>query len=288
MNSLTQKNNSEQQSGVKALGLVAGEGKLPGILAQSAKDKGYRVVGFALSDTAAEQIEHIVDALYKIAPGQLERNKSLFLKEQLKEVVFIGKVPKINLLRNITKLDWTAVKIISKLPALNDDAIQFAVGDFMESNGIKVLSQSDFLRHLFPEVGVLTKRQPTAEEYADIDYGYKVAKEIARLDIGQTVVVRNRMILAIEAIEGTDEAIKRAVNYARGPVVVVKVAKPNQDQRFDIPTVGMSTLQSILSSKNGKAEGNILAIEAGETMVVERDEMVDLCNQNNMIMVAIS
>ena len=197
-----------------ALGLIAGEGKLPVILARAAKEKGYRVVGFALSEAAGHQLEDIVDKIYQIAPGQLGRNRQLFIEEGLKQAVFVGKVPKLNLLRNITKLDWTAIKTLAKLPNLNDDTIQFAVGDFMETAGIKVLTQSEFLRHLFPDVGVLTKRQPNAEEYADIDYGFKVAKEIARLDIGQTVIVRKRMILAIEAIEGTDEAIKRAVNYA--------------------------------------------------------------------------
>jgi len=283
-----QKANIEQEPAAKALGLVAGEGKLPAILAQAAKEKGYRVVAFALSEMAGEQLQSIVDKVYQIAPGQLGRNRQLFDSEGLKEAVFVGKVPKLNLLRNITKLDWMAIKIISKLPNLNDDAIQFAVGDFMESNGVRVLTQSEFLRHLFPEVGILTRRQPSAEEYADIDYGFKMAKEIARLDIGQTVIVRDRMILAIEAIEGTDEAIKRAANYAGGPVVVVKVAKPNQDQRFDIPTVGMSTLNSMLVPEHGKTEGGVLAIEAKETMVVEKDQMVKFCDEHNMSMVAVS
>src|SRR5262249_20945258 len=146
----------------------------------------------------------------------------------------------------------------------SDDTIQCAVGDIMESHGVKVLTQSEFLRHLFPEVGVLTKRRPTTEEFADVNYGLKIAKEIARLDIGQTVIVRDRMIIAIEGVEGTDEAIKRAVGYARGPVVVVKVAKPNQDQRFDIPTVGINTLMSMQAQQ----PGGVLALEAKETFVV--------------------
>ncbi len=277
---------SETQTG--ALGLVAGEGKLPAILAQAAKEKGYRVVAFALSETAAHQVSEIVDKVYRIAPGQLGRNRELFLNEGLKEAVFVGKVPKLNLLRNITKLDWTAIKTLSKLPNLNDDTIQFAVGDYMETAGIRVLTQSEFLRHLFPDVGVLTTRQPSADEYADINYGLVVAREIARLDIGQTVVVRNRMILAIEAIEGTDEAIKRAVNYARGPVVVVKVAKPNQDQRFDIPTVGMNTLESMLGAHPYKGSGGVLALEAKETMVVEQEAMIKFCDEHNLSMVAVS
>ena len=268
----------------RALGLVAGEGSLPVILAQSAKEKGYRVVAFALSETARDAVEKIVDKVHLIAPGQLGRNAKLFKEEGLNQAVFVGKVPKLNLLRNITKLDWVAIRELSKLPNFNDDTIQFAMGDYIESQGIKILTQSEFLRHLFPDVGVLTKRQPTTEEYADIDFGMKMAKEIARLDIGQTIIVRDRMILAIEAIEGTDEAIKRAVGYARGPVVVVKVAKPNQDQRFDIPTVGMNTLKCMLSDK----PGGVLALEANETMVVDREEMVRFCDSNKISMVSVT
>ncbi len=267
-----------------ALGLIAGDGSLPAILAQSAKERGYRVVAFALSENARDSVQKIVDKVHLIAPGQLGRNAKLFKEEGLNQAVFVGKVPKLNLLRNLTKLDWVAIRELSRLPNFNDDTIQFAMGDYIEGQGIKILTQSEFLRHLFPGVGVLTRRQPTSEEYADIDYGMKMAKEIARLDIGQTVIVRDRMILAIEAIEGTDEAIKRAVNYARGPVVVVKVAKPNQDQRFDIPTVGINTLNCMLSDK----PGGVLALEANETMVVEQEEMVRFCDQHNISMVSVA
>src|SRR5262249_29248366 len=121
------------------------------------------------------------------------------------------------------------------------------------------------------------------QEYADIEFGKRVAKEIAKLDIGQTVIVRDQMIVAIEAIEGTDRAIKRAVDLAKAPVVVVKVAKPNQDQRFDIPTVGLNTLNSMLAP----TPGGVLALEANETMVVEREEMIDFCDQHQISMVAI-
>jgi DUF1009 family protein len=274
----------QNQSSNKALGLIAGEGKLPPILAQSARERGYRVVAFALSEAARDCVEPFADKVYQIAPGQLGRNRKLFQEEKLKEAVFVGKVPKLNLLQNIFKFDMVAVKELSRLPNFNDDTIQFAMGDFMEASGIKVLTQSEFLRHLFPDVGVLTKRQPTAEEYADIDFGYKTAKEIARLDIGQTVIVRDRMVLAIEAIEGTDEAIKRAVGLARGSVVVVKVSKPNQDQRFDIPTVGLNTLAAMLSTK----PGGVLAMEAKETLVVEREEMIRYCDEHDISMVAVS
>jgi DUF1009 family protein len=281
--STIENNETAKSSAEKALGLVAGEGALPSILAQSAKEKGYRVVAFALSENARDQVVSIVDKVHLIAPGQLGRNAKLFKEEGLSEAVFVGKVPKLNLLRNITKLDWVAIKELSRLPNFNDDTIQFAMGDFMEAQGIRVLTQSEFLRHMFPGVGVMTRRKPTAEEYADIDYGMKMAKEIARLDIGQTVIIRDRMIVAIEAIEGTDEAIRRAVSYARAPVVVVKVAKPNQDQRFDIPTVGLNTLNCMLSDK----PGGVLALEADETLVVEKEAMIQFCDQNQISMVLV-
>jgi len=273
------------QNATTSLAIVAGEGKLPAILAKSAKERGYRVVALALSDNAFSLIEPLVDKAYNVAPGQLGRNVGIVKKEGCPSVVFIGKVPKINLLHQLHKLDWVAVKELSKLPNFNDDTIQTGVGGVMEANGVKVLTQREFLQHLFPEIGVLTERQPTAEEYSDIDFGMGVAREIARLDIGQTVVVKDRMILAVEAIEGTDEAIKRAVKLARGPVVVCKVSKQGQDQRFDTPTVGMSTLQSMLA-ENGKL-GGILAVQAKETLVVEKEEMIKFAQEKGIAIVAV-
>ncbi len=266
------------------LGLISGEGQLPSLLAQSAKERGYKVVALALSESAEAQVTPHADKTYLVAPGQIGRSIGLLKKEGCTGLVFIGKVPKINLLRQLHKLDWLAVKELSKLPNFNDDTIQFAVGDIMEAHGLKVLTQSEFLRHLFPEIGVLTQLQPTAGDYADIEYGMRVAREIARLDIGQTVIVKDRMILALEAIEGTDEAIKRAVKLARGPVVVCKVSKPNQDQRFDIPTVGMNTLQSMVNDNANP--GGVLAVEARETLVVEQDEMVKFAEANGIAIVA--
>lgn len=271
------------QNSTKLIGLVAGEGKLPELLAKSAKEKGYRVIALALSPEAENHVVSHCEKVHLIAPGQLSRNYNLMKEAGVKDVVFIGKIPKLNILQNLHKLDWWAVREMSKLTNFNDDTIQRAMGDFLDRHGMKVLSQSDFLRHLFPDFGVISKRQPTASEYADIEFGFKLAKEISRLDIGQTVVVKDQMIIAIEAIEGTDEAIRRGVALARGPVVVVKVAKENRDERFDTPTVGMSTLQALV----GKGNGGILAIEAGHTMIVDQKEMVDFAEQNGVSIIAV-
>ncbi len=285
MGTMSLSEESKNATSTMTLGIVAGEGKLPSLVAQSAKSRGYRVIGMALSEDALALIEPHAHKTYLIAPGQLGRNVGLFKKEGCGSAVFIGKVPKLNLLRQLHKFDWTAVKELSKLPNFNDDTIQFHMGDFVEAHGVKVLTQREFLVHLFPEIGSLTSRQLTIEEYADIEYGMGVAREIARLDIGQTVVVRDRMIVALEAIEGTDEAIKRAVKLSRGPVVVCKVSKPNQDQRFDVPTVGMSTLRSMLR-EDGTASGSILVVEAKETLVVDREEMVAFAEKHGIAIVS--
>lgn len=265
------------------LGLVAGDGKLPGILARNAHEKGYKVVALCLSEEAHARVEAHCHAAYVVAPGQVGRNLKLLEQESVKQIVLVGKMPKLNLLKNIAKLDWTAIREMSKLADFSDDSIQKATGDLLESRGIRVRTQAEFLTELFPDVGVLTKRQPTAQEYADIAYGKRIAKEIARLAIGQTVVVREEMILAIEAIEGTDEAIRRAVELARNPVVVIKVAKTGHDQRFDIPTVGLNTLNSMC----GPRPGGVLAIEANATMIVDREEMIEFAEKHQMCIVSV-
>lgn len=283
LSSLTKK--EVKEIGAKrVLGIIAGDGKLPPLLAQSAREKDYKVVALALTEDALTVMQPLCDGILHSAPGLLERNLGFLKNQGVQDVVFIGKLNKVQLLRNILKVDLTAIKEMSKLANLNDGSIQTAVGGIMERHGMRVVTQSEFLPQLFPSVGVMTERQPTAAEYVDIDYGFKVAKELARMEIGQTVVVRDRMIIAIEAIEGTDEAIKRGVQLADGPVVVVKVARPVQDQRFDIPAAGMRTLNAMLAKK----PGGILAVGAGEVMMVEQEEMIDFADKHDMSIVAVS
>lgn len=274
----------KETDGRRILGIIAGDGKLPAMLAQSAKEKGYKVVSLALTEDALARMQPLCDAIMHSPPGLLGRNISYLKSQGVQDVVFIGKLNKVQLLRNILKIDLTAIKEMSKLANLNDGSIQTAVGGFMESHGMRVVTQSEFLPQLFPSVGVMTKKQPTAAEYVDIEYGYKIAKELARMEIGQTVVVRDRMIIAIEAIEGTDEAIRRGVQLADGPVIVVKVARPVQDQRFDIPAAGLRTLNAMLAKK----PGGVLAVAAGEVMMVEQEEMIRFADEHQIAIVAVS
>lgn len=283
LSSLTHQDQIESST-QRVLGIIAGEGKLPPLLAQSAKEKGYRVIALCLTEDAHARMQPHTDGSQFSPPGLLEKNINYLKSNGVQDVVFIGKLNKIQLLRNIFKIDLMAIKEMSKLANMNDGTIQTAAGDFMEKQGLRVVTQSEFLPQLFPQVGVMTTRQPNAAEYVDIDYGFKIAKELARMEIGQTVVVRDRMIIAIEAIEGTDEAIRRGVQLADGPVVVVKVARPVQDQRFDIPAAGMRTLNAMVAKK----AGGILAVEAGEVMMVEQEEMIRFADQHQMSIVAVS
>jgi hypothetical protein len=282
LSALTNTSDKEATKARPILGLVCGEGNLPAILAESATARGYAVVSLALSPEAADTVRPYSAKVIEIYPGQMGKNIKIAHENGIREVVMVGRVPKLNILKNVTKLDWVAIKEISKFTNFSDHTMQQGVGDLMERNGIRVLPQAQFLRHLFPEVGVLTSRQPSAEEYGDIEYGTQIAKEIARLDIGQSVVVHNRIILAVEGAEGTDKCIRRGVEIARKPPVVVKVAKQGHDPRFDTPAVGLDTLKAL----RGEKPGGVLALGAGETMLIDREDCIRFAEANGISIVA--
>ena len=264
------------------LAIVAGNGELTAILAKSASEQGFTTCAIAITEEAGYKLQDLCNKVYKYPPGQLSKILDLVKKEMIDQVVFIGKVPKLDLLRNIHKLDWMAIKNLHLLGNLNDDSIHNGIVTLLNKYNIKVLPQTMFLKHLFPEKEILSERKPTLEERVDIEYGLEVAKKVASLDIGQTVVVRNKMILAVEAIEGTDEAIKRGCQLAKNEVVVVKVAKPDQDERFDIPTIGEKTIETLK-----EYGGGVLAFEANKTIIIEKQKVIERANKLNICLLAI-
>lgn len=264
------------------LAIVAGNGELTTLLAKSASEQGFTTCAIAITEEARHNLQDICNKVYRFSPGQLSKILDLVKKEMISQMVFIGKVPKLDLLRNIHRLDWLAIKNLSFLGNLNDDSIHNGIVNLLNKYDIKVLPQTMFLKHLFLEKEVLSKRQPTLEERVDIEYGFEVARKVASLDIGQTVVVRNKMILAVEAIEGTDKAIKRGCQLAKNEVVVVKVAKPDQDERFDIPTIGEETIETL--AKNG---GGIIAFEAEKTIIVEKQKVIEKADKLNICLLAV-
>ncbi len=262
--------------------LIAGDGRLPVKMAQYAKENGFNVIAISLSNENSKELEKYCSKVLSYGPGQVDSIKQALLNNNIKQLTFLGKVSKTMLLKR-PRLEPTAIEMIKKMPKLNDDAIMLALVEELEKIGITILDQTIFIKGLMVSKGNLTALKPTEDELLDIEYGYKIAKEIGGIDVGQSVVVKNKMILAIEAIEGTDQCIKRGAKLARGKnAVVVKVAKPNQDKRFDIPAVGINTLK--IMKKHG---ATVLALQEGETIIVDQEKMIEFANKNKMVVMAL-
>ena len=261
--------------------LIAGDGILPVQMAKTAKENGFEVVAISLSSDNYKDLQKYCSKVYSYSPGQVDTIKETLLNENIKQLTFLGKVSKTTLLKR-PKLEARAIEMIREVPKLNDDAIMLKIIEEMEKINITVLDQTIFIKSLMVQKGVMTDLKPTDEQLADIEYGYKTAKQMGQLDIGQSVVAKDKMIIAVEAIEGTDKCIKRGGKLAKKKGgVVVKVAKPHQDKRFDIPAVGLRTLKTM--KKYGL---KVLALESGETIMVEAQKMIQYANKHDIVIMA--
>ena len=267
----------------KLQALIAGDGELPVKVAKMAARDGFDVICISLCSRNRDELHKYCKKVYSFGPGEVIKILETLKNEGVKQLTFIGKVSK-EILFKRPKLDEKARQMLKSAKKLNDDAVMLLLVEELEKNGIEVLNQTIFIKELLVKKQVLTELQPTQEQLNDIEYGFQIAKEMGRLDIGQTVVAQNKMILAVEAIEGTDKAIKRGAKLAdkEHAAVVVKVSKPNQDNRFDIPTVGLKTLKTMR-----RYGANVLAVEAGETLIVEEEEMINYANKHKMVVVAV-
>ena len=266
---------------MEALGLLSGIGHLPVDVAQSAKAMGYRVVAIGVVPGVDQELAASVDAYYDIHIGKLGKIVDTLKKNNVSKVTMIGKVTKEILYSEGAIIpDFRAIKLLASLPDRKDDTIMSAIVKELENEKMQVMDQTLLIQPLLPAPGVLSKRKPTAEELEDIDFGFQVAKEIGRLDIGQTVVVKNKAVMAVEAIEGTDACILRGGTLGKG-VIVAKTAKPAQDNRFDMPSVGTKTIESMIAAG---AAG--IVMEAGRTLLVERERTLALADEHNMFVVA--
>lgn len=263
------------------LGILSGIGHLPVEVANSAKQQGMRVVAVGVVPDIDEELKTAVDAYYDINVGKIGKIIKTLKQEQVSDVTMIGKVTKEVLYKaGMIIPDLRAMKILATVPDRKDDTIMKAIVKELESEGFKVMNQTEFIKPLLPQPGVLTKRQPTEAELKDMEFGFKMAKAIGGLDIGQTVVVKNQALMAVEAIEGTDQCILRGGALGKGGVIVAKTAKPNQDQRFDIPGFGVRTLQSMVTAG---ATGIIL--EAGGALIAERETTIKFADEHNLTIV---
>lgn len=265
----------------KTIGLIAGDGELPVSLARNATQCSHEVVAISLSSANKKELESCCRKVYSCGAGEVQKIVDILHKEGVKQITFIGKVSKTMLFRN-PKLDKRAIAILKQAIRLNDDALTLKVIEDIGKEGLIVIDQTIFLKEYFPQKGVIGKYSPDEKQQIDIEYGFQMAKAIGGLDLGQSVVVQDKMVLAVEAIEGTDKCIERGCRLGNGKTVIVKVSKPEQDKRFDVPAVGLRTLKTMK-----KFGGKVLAIEAGETFVVEKEKMIEFADKNKMVFIAV-
>ncbi|HTR47594.1 MAG TPA: UDP-2,3-diacylglucosamine diphosphatase LpxI [Verrucomicrobiae bacterium] len=255
-------------------GLIAGNGDFPFLVLEGARSRGIEMAVIAIREEASPALEREAKRLHWISLGELSRGIELLHQEGVKHAVMAGQV-KHNKIFSSIRPDWRLAKLLLSLPAKNTDSLIGAIARVLQDEGIELMDSTRFLGPLLPAAGVLTRRSPDDAEAADIEYGRKIARQIAGLDLGQTVVVRDRACVAIEAMEGTDETIERAARIAGGQrLVVVKVSKPRQDMRFDVPVIGTKTI-AVMRHANATA----LAIDAGRTLLFERDALLGAADE---------
>lgn len=262
-------------------GLLAGDGILPVEMARHAKENGFEVICVSLSNDNLKDLKKYCSKVYSCHPGEMTKIEKIFTENEIKQVTFLGKVHKRVLLK-LHKFDKRAIDLLKSIKRLNDDEVMLLIVKEFEKHDITVLDQTIFIKNLMIPSGVLGKHKPTEEQIADVNYGFWLAKEMGKVDVGQSVVIKDKMAMAVEAIEGTDKCIKRGCKIAKKNAVVVKVAKPSQDKRFDIPAIGLRTLKTLK-----KYRGALIAVEANETIIVDQEKVVEYANKHNIIIMAV-
>jgi UDP-2,3-diacylglucosamine hydrolase len=268
------------QAPLHALGIIAGNGVYPRLLADSARKAGVKkIIAVAFTGETDPAIEQNVDLLEWMRVGQLNRLLKFFRAQNIHHAVMAGQIAPKNLFD--LRPDWKALMLLGKLKQRNAETIFAAIADELANVDVDLLPATTFLEESLAPSGLIAGPKLSRQEQDDVELGWKIAKEIARLDIGQTIVVKNGTVVAVEALEGTNEAIKRGGALAREGAVMVKVAKPKQDMRFDVPVIGLETIRIC-----AEARLRVIAVEAGKTLLLERDSIVDLANRAKISIVA--
>ena len=274
-------------------GLIAGNGRFPFLVVEGARRAGASLSVAAIREETDPKLEEEVERLTWVGIGQLGKMIRFFKSEGVEKAIMAGQVKHVQIFSR-TIPDARMLKVLLKLPRRNTNSLIGAIAAELASEGIDLIDSTYFLQDSLPLEGTLTRRKPNAAERADVEYGLEIAREMASLDLGQTVVVRGKACVAIEAMEGTDATIRRAGSLLRndqetngvvrgkGPLTVLKLAKPSQDMRFDVPVVGVPTIETMAA-----AEATCLCISAGKTLMFDREEMIALADQNKIAIVAV-
>lgn len=267
--------------GIKRVGLIAGNGKFPLMFARAASANGLDVIAIAIKKDASAWLPRLVKKTYWLSLKDFRKMFTIFKQEGISKVIMAGQVnPRSLFYKNLGDEDLK--KLLAAVRDKRPETVFGAVGDMLAANGIELVDSTIFLEKFLPEKGVLSRVAPDSRTWDDIHFGFDMAKKVAHLDIGQTIIVKDKAIVAVEAIEGTDAAIRRGGKVAGGGVVVVKVSKPNQDMRFDIPVVGPRTLGHL-----ARVKARCLAIEAGKTLMIDRELCVRIANRHRIVIVAL-
>jgi DUF1009 family protein len=269
------------ETSIKKIGLIAGGGQFPLLFANSVKKQGYTVVAIAHEGETLPELENTVDSLYWVKLGQLGKIIKYFHNEDIAETVLLGSISKTNIFRDV-RPDIKGLSLWNKISSRQDDSILRAVAAELGKNNIQVVASTLYLDNLLFPKGLVAGKKLKPKYMEDVSFGWQIARAIGELDIGQCVVVRNRSVLAVEAIDGTDATIRRGGQLAREEAVIVKVKKPNQDPRFDLPAIGVTTIESMVSVK-----ARVLAVEANQSLLFDHDKVVDAANQAGIIIVGL-
>lgn len=265
----------------ECIGLIAGSGRFPMLFAQRAALQGVRVVAVAHRDETAPELAGHVDHITWIRAGEVGALIDALKAAGVTRAVMVGGIAKPRLFEEFHP-DARALALLARVGVLRDDLLLRGLAAELEQDGITVVESTLFLGDIVPRPGILGRRAPSEREWSDIRFGMRAAKEIGRFDIGQSVVIRNGAVVAVEGIEGTDATIRRAGTLVRGEIVVVKVCKPTQDTRFDLPAVGPQTVRTM-----GEIGGRALAVEAGRTVMLDREELLAVADAADVSVVAV-
>ena len=262
------------------LGIIAGNGVYPRLLADAARRAGVkRVVAAAFTDETDQRLTANVDEIHWMRVGQLGKLISCFRDAGISNAIMAGQIAPKNLFE--LRPDWKILLLLARLKRRNAESIFAAIGDELGRAGITLLPATSFLEDCLAPSGLIAGRKLSRREEEDVTFGFEIAREISRLDIGQTVLVKNGTVLAVEGFEGTNETIKRGGALGGKNAIMVKVAKPNQDMRFDVPVIGVATIGVAI-----QAQLRAIAIEAGRTLLLEKEAVIESASRANISIVA--
>jgi len=266
------------------IGLIAGNGRFPLLALDAAINLGHDVTVIAIRDETDPKISEVATVghsfdIHWVSLGQLGKCLSILKDAGISRAIMAGQVKHAKIFAGIVP-DFTLLSALRRLKTRNTDSLISVITDVMAEHGVEIIDSTSFLKPILAKAGRLTYRVPSAKESADLEFGYKIADEIAGLDVGQTIAVKDKAVIAVEAMEGTDEVITRASRLAGPGICIVKVAKPNQDMRFDVPVIGLSTVHALRD-----ARASVLSIDASRTLVLDSEEVFQSANESKIAIV---